>query len=92
MLTFNPNRRIGVEEALDHRYFDGLHSKEDEPVAESQVDWKFDSFKPTKKLLQNLVYAECAKFHPDILQRDKQYLAWSGVEKVLRDDSIHFSS
>lgn len=92
MLTFNPNRRIGVEEALDHRYFDGLHSKEDEPVAESQVDWKFDSFKPTKKLLQNLVYAECAKFHPDILQRDKQYLAWSGVEKVLRDEGIHFSS
>lgn len=88
MLTFNPHRRISVEDALEHKYFEGLHSKEDEPVAQSQVDWKFDSFKPTKKLLQNLVYAECAKFHPDIINRDRQYLAWSGVDKVLRDQGF----
>lgn len=88
MLSFNPYRRISVEDALGHKYFEGLHSKEDEPVAQSQVDWKFDSFKPTKKLLQNLVYAECAKFHPEIVQRDRQYLAWSGVDKVLRDQGF----
>jgi mitogen-activated protein kinase 1/3 len=88
MLTFNPYRRIGVDEALDHKYFEGLHSKEDEPIAESQVDWKFDSFKPTKKLLQNYVYSECAKFHPEIINRDRQYLAWSGVDKVLREQGF----
>ena len=88
MLSFNPNRRISVDDALDLKYFEGLHSKEDEPVSATQVDWAFDSFKPTKKLLQNLVYAECAKFHPEIIHRDKQYLAWAGVDKILREQGL----
>ena len=61
-------------------------------MAHAQVDWKFDSFKPTKKILQNLVYAECAKFHPDMLDRDRQYLGWAGVDKVLKEQGVWFSS
>jgi serine/threonine protein kinase len=79
MLTFNPHRRVGVDEALGHRYFEGLHSKEDEPVADHQVDWSFDSFKPTKKVLQQMVYSECSKFHPEIIQRDRLSLQWAGL-------------
>jgi mitogen-activated protein kinase 1/3 len=84
MLTFNPNERPSVEETLSHGYFTGLHSPVDEPVAENIVDWKFDNFKPTKKLLQNLVYGECSKFHPEILKRDQSVLQWSGIDKILQ--------
>lgn len=34
MLTFNPDKRITVEEALAHPYFADLHCEDDEPVAD----------------------------------------------------------
>merc|ERR1719498_1739012 len=33
MLRFDPYSRIDVQEALEHPYFEGLHTPEDEPVA-----------------------------------------------------------
>ena len=35
MLTFDCEKRITVDEALRHPYFDDLHDSEDEPVAEN---------------------------------------------------------
>jgi hypothetical protein len=32
MLTFNPEKRITIEQALEHPYMESLHSPEDEPV------------------------------------------------------------
>ncbi|KAH8741380.1 MAP kinase [Cryptosporidium ryanae] len=37
---------------------------------ENVIDWSFDNFEPTKRLLQNKVYEEIADFHPEILLRD----------------------
>jgi len=34
MLTFNPKKRITVEEALEHPFFEDLHCEEDEPACE----------------------------------------------------------
>ncbi len=70
MLTFNPNKRYTVEQCLTHPYFEGtlaspdLHNKEEEPLCKEPFDWSFDSFEPTKELLQELVYQEAKKFHP----------------------------
>ena len=74
MLTFDPYKRITVEDALGHKYFETLHAPNEEPVAMTAVDWSFDNFKPSKRILQNFVYLESAKFHPDILARDRVLL------------------
>lgn len=72
MLTFNPDKRYTVEECLGkvnfdsaHPYFDGLHSPEEEPTAEKVFDWSWDDFKPTKELLQQMVYEESLYFNPE---------------------------
>lgn len=40
MLILDPNRRITVEQALEHPYLTSLHDATLEPLAESHVDWK----------------------------------------------------
>lgn len=40
MLILDPNRRISVEQALEHPYLASLHDVALEPLAESHVDWK----------------------------------------------------
>jgi len=81
MLTFDPTKRADVVECLSMPYFETLHMVDDEPVATNPVDWAFDKFTPTKRLLQNYVYTECAKFHPAILGRDSKLLATRGITK-----------
>lgn len=51
MITFNPDKRITVEECLAHPYFDGLHNPDEEPVCENVFDWSWDNFEPTKEKL-----------------------------------------
>lgn len=65
MLTFNPDRRLTIEECLAHPYFASLHNPEEEPVADSTFDWGWDNFEPTKEILQAMVYEEACKFHPN---------------------------
>lgn len=64
MLVFNPEKRWTVEQCLGHAYFQDLHNADEEPIASEPFDWTFDNFEPTKELLQNMVYEEGYKFHP----------------------------
>lgn len=86
MLTFNPLKRANVRDSIQLPYYSTLHMPEDEPEAERPVDWNFDKFTPTKRLLQNLIYAECYKFHPHIAQRDEKLLASRGIDKELLEN------
>ena len=65
MLVFNPDKRFTVEECLAHPYFEDLHEPDEEPLADEVFDWSVDKFKPTKDLLQNMVYDLCSEFHQD---------------------------
>lgn len=47
MLTFHPEYRITVEEALEHPYLEELHSQMDEPVS------KYILFKPSPSLIDS---------------------------------------
>ncbi|KAF8818751.1 CMGC kinase, MAPK family (ERK) MAPK-1 [Cardiosporidium cionae] len=80
MLTFNPEERITVEEALEHEYFEGIRSF-DEPRCPNLIDWSFDNFKPTKRILQNRVYEEMAYYNPGIIFRDWNLLPICGIER-----------
>jgi len=42
MLTFNPNRRITIAEALQHPYMESLHEPEDEPDCEDKFDFTYE--------------------------------------------------
>merc|ERR1712224_210262 len=80
MLTFHPVKRVSVEQAIRLQYFSTLHMPDDEPVAEKPVNWDFDKFTPTKRLLQNYIYMECYRFHPDIAKRDAKLFSARGIE------------
>lgn len=83
MLTFSPLNRADVKDCLEFPYFQYLHMPDDEPEAAQAVDWAFDKFTPTKRLLQNYIYKECASFHPDIIKRDDKLLASRGIDKII---------
>lgn len=65
MLVFNPHKRYTVEQCLAHPYFEGLHNESAEPKAKDAFDWSFDNFEPTKEILQNMVYEEGLRYHPE---------------------------
>lgn len=80
MLKFDPTQRADVDACLVLPYFADLHMPDDEPSADKPIDWAFDKFTPTKRLLQNRIYEECATFHKEILTRDKALLESRGIK------------
>lgn len=66
MLTFNPKKRITIEEALKHPYLAALHNEASEPVCEKPFDFTFENVDMTKKVLQDLMWEEIYKFRPNM--------------------------
>jgi len=88
MLRFDPTIRMAVQDTLRCRYFENLFDEEEmehDTQNKTPVDWSFDNFEPTKPLLQNYIYCECAGFHPEIVERDRDVLEARGLGKLLRD-------
>ncbi|CAM9203440.1 unnamed protein product [Scytosiphon promiscuus] len=66
MLILDPNRRITVEQALEHPYLESLHDATLEPLAESHVDWKcIEAVELTKHNLRLLIFEDVLHYHPD---------------------------
>jgi hypothetical protein len=65
MLSFNPDRRISVAEAIQHPYFKNFQHLGAPPTSESKFDWSWDQFELNKELLQRVIYMESLYFHPD---------------------------
>ncbi|KAK9447945.1 kinase-like domain-containing protein [Limtongia smithiae] len=65
MLTFNPSKRITVEDALQHPYLESYHDPDDEPTAAPIDDGFFDFDRRKGELsteqLKELVYAEITR-------------------------------
>ncbi|KYO26361.1 hypothetical protein Y1Q_0013899 [Alligator mississippiensis] len=64
MLTFNPNKRITVEEALAHPYLEQYYDPSDEPVAEEPFTFDMELDDLPKERLKELIFAETARFQP----------------------------
>jgi hypothetical protein len=57
MLCFNPDKRALADECLLHPFFSEYGDEIEQIIPNKSVfDWSWDSFKPTKDLLQNIVY------------------------------------
>ncbi len=67
MLQFNPNKRISVQDALDHKYFEGLRVKDTEVVCDKTFDdeaQKLESIELTEDSVKDAIYNEIRLFRP----------------------------
>jgi mitogen-activated protein kinase 1/3 len=80
LLSFDPNHRVSASDALAHKYLEVHRDPDMETSARRPFPWDFDDFKPTKQELRERVYIECARLHPEIVQRD--------VERGLLTDQL----
>lgn len=65
MLTFDPSRRITVEEALDHPYLARLHDIADEPVCTDPFSFEFEQQVLTEEQIKEMIYMEAMAFNPE---------------------------
>ncbi|KAH3883778.1 hypothetical protein DPMN_007746 [Dreissena polymorpha] len=68
MLTFNPQRRITVEEALAHPYLEQYYDPADEPVAEEPFTFEMELDDLPKERLKEMIYEEVHT----LIQKNKQ--------------------
>ncbi|KZS93150.1 CMGC/MAPK protein kinase [Sistotremastrum niveocremeum HHB9708] len=65
-LTFDPKKRLTVEECLNHPYLEAYHDPDDEPVVESLepefFDFDFHKEEMSKDQLKELLYEEVTAF------------------------------
>lgn len=74
MLVFDPNKRITVEEALNHPYLAELHCVEDEPTTEhvSAFDFDFEIYELKNSDYRDLMWEEIMLYHND--EKINEYL------------------
>lgn len=77
MLTFNPHKRIVVEEALAHPYLQQYYDPADEPVAEEPFRFETELDDLPKEILKKLIFQETIRFHE---QRNSQELTQEATE------------
>jgi serine/threonine protein kinase len=67
MLTYDPDERISVADALAHPYLKQLHFPDDEPTTEpvSAFDFDFEKFSLGKDDFKELIYEEIMLYHSD---------------------------
>jgi serine/threonine protein kinase len=70
LLQWDPEQRLTATEALAHKYLGSYRQKELQELPEV-FDWSFDGFKATTTALRERLYQECARFHPEIIERDR---------------------
>ena len=67
MLTYDPEDRITVKEALEHPYLKALHFPDDEPTTQnvSAYDFDFEKYSLSKEDFKDLIYDEILLYHSD---------------------------
>lgn len=67
MLAFDPSRRIGVEDALEHRYLAIWHDASDEPACPTQFDFHFEVVEDIAEM-KKMILAEVQRFRQTVRQ------------------------
>ena len=76
MLTFDPEKRITVEQALAHPYLERLHFEEDEPSGEpvSDFDFDFEMFSLKIPEYKELMFEEILLYHDEAKKEEYERL------------------
>ncbi|CAI5943938.1 unnamed protein product [Closterium sp. NIES-64] len=67
MLVFDPNKRITVEEALEHPYLSMLHDPAVEPSAPAPFEFDFEDEDLKEAALREKVWQEMLYYHPEVV-------------------------
>jgi serine/threonine protein kinase len=70
LLRWHPGQRLTAAQAQEHDYLRAYRPKEP-PTPPEPFDWSFDGFRPTTENVRERLYRECARYHPEILERDR---------------------
>jgi len=96
VLHFNPDKRVSVKEALQHKFLETLSCEEDEPTREPLdiADFEFELRKLNMKVLREELYLEILHYQPE---KRKSYLEQRRPKptdscKLLVPGEAHFSS
>ncbi|WCJ41104.1 mitogen-activated protein kinase 3 [Euphorbia peplus] len=65
MLTFDPTKRITVEEALEHPYLARLHDVADEPVCSDPFSFDFEQQPLGEEQIKDMIYSEALALNPE---------------------------
>ena len=67
MLTYDPEERITVAQALEHPYLKALHFPDDEPTTQpvSAFDFDFEKYSLSKEDFKDLIFEEIMLYHSD---------------------------
>ena len=67
MLTFDPTKRISVQDALNHPFLEELHCPEDEPTTDpvSAFDFDFEIYELQNTDYKDLLYEEIMLYHSE---------------------------
>lgn len=65
MLAFDPSQRIGVEEALEHRYLAIWHDASDEPACPTTFDFSFEVVEEVPEMRQ-MILEEVRRFRHSV--------------------------
>ncbi|GMY10684.1 mitogen-activated protein kinase 3 [Fagus crenata] len=65
MLTFDPTKRITVEEALAHPYLARLHDVADEPVCPEPFSFEFEQQPLGEEQMKDMIYQEALSLNPE---------------------------
>jgi hypothetical protein len=65
MLEIRPDKRITVQQALEHPFFESLHNPADEPTSSRPFDFRFEQQEKLIRIrLQQLIWEEVGYFRP----------------------------
>ena len=65
LLEIRPDKRLTVQQALEHPFFETLHNPADEPVSSRPFDFRFEQNEKLIRIrLQQLIWEEVGHFRP----------------------------
>jgi serine/threonine protein kinase len=70
MLTFDPDKRITVNEALAHPYLASLHDPNDEPTCPQVFDFQFEAQPLGRRDVRALIFEEICNYYPDLRKEE----------------------
>lgn len=89
LLSFNPNERVSVDQALEHPYLSDLFCPDDEPTSKPMPDgeFEFEGLELNKEQIKDCIYEEILLHHfPEF---KKQYMDKLNAHKSVFDHILH---